>query len=104
MLVPRSTFIYHYFASLPFIMILTVYIFRQAHAFISGLGSNRALSRKLATGAIVAFFVFALALACLFYPVWSGVEVSKEYVSDWLWWIPSFRSGDGLGQGWHFYN
>ncbi|MBR3750315.1 MAG: phospholipid carrier-dependent glycosyltransferase [Clostridia bacterium] len=97
MLVPRSTFIYHYFASLPFIMIFAVYILRQAHSYIS------LKHPKLANAAVIAFVVACGVLACMFYPVWTGIETSKEYVSTWLWWIPSY-SVDKLGQGWHFFN
>ncbi len=104
MFVPRSTFIYHYFATIPFMMILTVYIIRQTHAYLCGLGTDRVLSRRLANAAVIGFFAFCLLLAIMFYPVWSGIDTSKEYVKEWLWWIPSVRSSDNLGQGWHFFN
>ena len=101
--IPRSTFIYHYFASLPFIMIFSVYVLRQFYAKACTLGRNRLRSRRLAAGAVIGFFAAILIIACMFYPLWSGVETSKHYVSSFLWWIPSF-SHNGIGQGWHFYN
>ncbi len=101
--IPRSTFIYHYFASLPFIMIFSVYVLRQFYAKTCTLGRNRLRSRRLAAGAVIGFFAAILIIACMFYPLWSGVETSKHYVSSFLWWIPSF-SHNGIGQGWHFYN
>ena len=104
MLVPRSTFIYHYFATIPFMMVLSVYVLRQAHAYLCRLGNDPVRSRMLANAAVIGFFVLCFGLACMFYPVWSGIDTSKEYVKNWLWWIPSYRSDDNLGQGWHFFN
>lgn len=83
-LVPRSTFIYHYFASLPFIMIFTVYVFRLLYNRLGRKGRNM----------IVAFFVICAVLSVMFYPVWSGVETSKDYVGTFLKWLPR----------WHFFN
>ena len=101
--IPRSTFIYHYFASLPFIMIFSVYVLRQFYAKTCTLGRDRLRSRRLAAGAVIGFFAAILIIACMFYPLWSGVETGKHYVSSFLWWIPSFNH-NGIGQGWHFYN
>lgn len=93
-LVPRSTFIYHYFASLPFIMAFTVYILCKAvKRFNSKEGSAKTGYLAVRAG-IVAFFVLALAMAVLFYPVWSGAQVDKFFVKDYLVWF----------QGWFFYS
>lgn len=96
-LIPRSTFIYHYFASLPFIMIFAVYMLRQFYCSVS------IKHKRLAAAGVIAFLAACFILACMFYPVWSGIETSKQYVSTWLWWLPSY-SYNGIGQGWHFYN
>jgi dolichyl-phosphate-mannose--protein O-mannosyl transferase len=83
-LIPRSTFIYHYFASLPFIMIFTVYIFKQLY---------KRYGKPVVFG-IIAFFVVAVLLFALFYTVWSGMTVSREFVENFVRWFGS----------WYFYN
>ena len=83
-LVPRSTFIYHYFASLPFIMAFTVYVFKKLYECAQGRNKKR-----VAAG-IIAFFAFALVLFVMFYPVYSGMLVSRWYVDNFLVWLPSW--------------
>ena len=82
--VPRSTFIYHYFASLPFIMMFTVYVFKKLYESASGR-----LKRRVAAG-IIAFFAFALVLFAMFYPIYTGILVSRWYVDNFLVWLPSW--------------
>lgn len=82
--VPRSTFIYHYFASLPFIMMFTVYVFKKLYESASGR-----LKRRVAAG-IIAFFAFALVLFAMFYPIYTGTLVSRWYVDNFLVWLPSW--------------
>ena len=79
-------------------MIFAVYILRQAHSYIS------LKHPKLANIAVIAFVVACGVLACMFYPVWTGIETSKEYVGTWLWWIPPFSADGIIGQGWYFFN
>lgn len=79
-LIPRSTFIYHYFASLPFIMIFTVYIFRQLY---------KRYGKKAVVG-IVVFFCLAALLFALFYPVWSGMEISMNFSDTFQRWFDSW--------------
>ena len=94
-------------------MIFSVYVLRQFYAKTCTLGRDRLRSRRLAAGAVIGFFAAILIIACMFYPLWSGVETGKHYVSSFLWWIPSFSTPNPafpdditkrIGQGWHFYN
>jgi dolichyl-phosphate-mannose-protein mannosyltransferase len=80
-LVPRLTFIYHYFAMVPFlILILTYYI----QVFIQGK-SNRRKWVYTYLAAVVLLFV-------MFYPILSGLVIPKSY-SYLLRWLP----------GWNFF-
>ena len=78
-LVPRSTFIYHYFASVPFIIMASVLV----------LGRMRRRSRDGFIAAGVVLCVAALALFIAFYPLESGMPVSRAYASllRWFNWI-----------------
>ena len=80
-LVSRLTFIYHYFASVPFIILATA----------QGL---RVLERRAprATHVLMGVLcVAALALFIAFYPLASGVEVSRAWCDlvsvfdNWMW-------------------
>lgn len=82
--VPRSTFIYHYFASLPFIMMFTVYVFKKLYESASGK------QKKQVAAGIIAFFAFALVLFVMFYPIYTGTMVSRWYVDNFLVWLPSW--------------
>lgn len=106
MLIGRTTYIYHYFASLPFIMIFTVYLLRQFWTHVSNSKPSRILGKnpkRFATSCVVGFFAACLVLSVMFYPVWTGIEVSKDYVRNFLWWIPSYWD-NGHFFGWHFFN
>ena len=72
--VTRLTFIYHYFPSVPFVVLLITWLFRY---FIK----ERRLMFAYA-GVVLLFFV-------LFYPVISGMAVSPEYVLN-LQWLPGW--------------
>ena len=80
-LVSRLTFIYHYFASVPFIILATAQGLRYLER------RNRALSHALTAVLVVA----AVALFIAFYPYASGMEVSREWLArmnwfkNWMW-------------------
>ncbi|GLX71434.1 glycosyltransferase family 39 protein [Paenibacillus glycanilyticus] len=69
MLVPRLTFLYHYFAMVPFMILAIVYIFTR----VEEGRENRRRIRWIYTGIAVVLFI-------MYYPVISGMEVSKDYV------------------------
>ena len=74
-LVTRLTFIYHYFPSVPFVVLIITFFFhkyvRQTHFKIS-----------------YAIIVFALFI--LFFPVLSGMPVTVEFVDRFLRWLPGW--------------
>ncbi len=77
-LVTRCTFIYHYFATVPFILLLTVYL-------IKDMDERKPHLRYVKW----AWLTVAVLLFALFYPALSGVEISKNYISM-LEWLPSW--------------
>lgn len=77
-LVTRCTFAYHYFATVPFIILCTGYLLRDMevrHPSVARL-------KWLWLGISVALFV-------LFYPVISGLA-APEWYTHWLEWLPSW--------------
>lgn len=76
MLVPRCTFAYHYFPSVPFVTLMLGYTF---YCFI---GENKK-KRYLA----FLYCAAAVALFLMFYPVLSGQPVDANYVNDGLKWL-----------------
>lgn len=77
-LISRCTFIYHFFASVPFILLITVYALQKKE-------ERDARYAKLKW----IWMAAALALFALFYPVISGAECARAYVS-FLEWLPSW--------------
>ncbi len=78
-LVPRLTFIYHFYNSVPFYILLIVLFYRK-------IRENYPRYKPFLFGylALAAFLFF------LFYPVLSGEIVSKNYVATYLRWLPSW--------------
>jgi len=76
MLVSRCVFIYHYFPSVPFVILMVVYSIKK----LVGKDKNRK------TIAYV-YVAFAILLFVMFYPVLSGHDVSYDYVNTWLKWF-----------------
>ena len=72
--VSRITFIYHYFPSVPFVVIIIAWVFKNyIHKSIAFVYS-----------------ALVLALFVLFYPVLSGVPTSIDYISTYLRWFESW--------------
>ncbi len=80
-LVPRSTFIYHYFPSVPFIILCTAQVWRSVDWKRRGVGY----------GVMAAHLLIAAGLLVLFYPAISGLTVSRDWMDaaawfkNWLW-------------------
>lgn len=74
-LVPRSTFIYHYFASVPFIIIATALLF----------GKLERRNRKTFVWAACLLCAAALVLFAAFYPLESGTPVALSYAKHLRW-------------------
>jgi dolichyl-phosphate-mannose--protein O-mannosyl transferase len=73
--ITRLTFIYHYFPSVPFVVLLIAMLFKYH------------VKQKYLC------FVYAgivLLLFILFFPVLSGMNVNVEFVKDWLRWFPKW--------------
>lgn len=79
MLVTRLTFLYHYFAMVPFIILSLVYIFKV----IEEKRPNYSIWRNL-------FLAAAILLFFMFYPALSGMTVQGWYVEHVLRWFPSW--------------
>ncbi|ASA25569.1 phospholipid carrier-dependent glycosyltransferase [Paenibacillus donghaensis] len=79
MLVPRETFLYHYFAMVPFMILGIVYVMQL-------------LEGKYAKAKTLRYVYVAVAalLFVAFYPVLSGMVVSGSYVTTLLRWFPSW--------------
>lgn len=76
MLVSRCVFIYHYFPSVPFVILMVGYSIKKLFE------KNRNI-RKYA----YVYVGFAVLLFIMFYPVLSGQNVSYDYVNTWLKWF-----------------
>jgi len=74
-LVPRSTFIYHYFASVPFIILCT--------ALMIGWIYRR--SRRAGSWTSCILLSLALILFAAFYPLESGLPVARRYAEYLRW-------------------
>ena len=77
-LVSRCTFIYHYFPSVPFLILAIGFIF----SLLRGKVNERIFTFLLVSVALLAFALFLL-----FYPVISGSVVSADYVANYLRWM-----------------
>ena len=84
-LVSRCTFIYHYFPSVPFIVLSIGYSFMQLRE-IKGLQKHP----KRFYGLLLGYALTAFILFIMFYPVISGSPVSYEYVDKFLRWMDSW--------------
>jgi len=77
--VSRTTYIYHYFPCVPFLILAITYI---AKSFF-GEGKRRYVS--------IGYLAAAVVLFIMFYPVLSGVTVPISYVNTFLKWLPSWQ-------------
>lgn len=79
--VTRITFIYHYFPSVIFVVLMIVYCILK---LFTKLGTKRFILLCSLYGAAVLLLFF------LFYPVLSGQPVEADFVSRWLRWFDSW--------------
>jgi predicted membrane-bound dolichyl-phosphate-mannose-protein mannosyltransferase len=86
-LVPRSTYAYHFFATVPFITLLTGYLV----GYIEDVNAEKKAKKKQSLGVIpklkYVWMVIVFVLFIVFYPVISGMEVPYEYIYA-LQWVP----------------
>ncbi|MCD1260942.1 glycosyltransferase family 39 protein [Paenibacillus athensensis] len=77
-LVPRLTFIYHYFAMVPFMVLLLTYYIKHAI-------ENETVKRRW----IYVYLAGVVALFAIFYPILSGMVIPKSYPLM-LRWLPGW--------------
>lgn len=82
MLVTRCTFIYHYFPSTPFVVMLLGYSIYTMHC-----NCETEKNKKKVMIAAIVYCAIAVVLFIMFYPVLSGMSVSREYVATFLRWF-----------------
>ena len=75
-LIPRTTYLYHYFPSVPFLVMMVAYFFKYY------------VKNKRVT---ILYCGLVLVLFVMFYPVLSGMPVAKDYVTGFLRWISSWQ-------------
>ena len=100
-LVPRSMYIYHYFASVPFIILATAW----------WLGKLCKENRKLTCILIAVYLAVALVFFVLFYPYASGMLTSTRWLDAMKWfpgklftWLPELFGNYGAwGFGYLYY-
>ena len=80
-LVSRTTYIYHYFPSVPFLALFLTFALREL--FGKAPGKRRFAPLGVAAAAVILF--------ALFYPVLSGLAVPSGYVNTFLRWLPSWQ-------------
>jgi len=71
--IARLTWIYHYFPSVPFVVLFVAWVFKN-------------YIKK--PGIAIGYVVVVIALFVLFYPVLSGWPISPDFVSTYLQWLP----------------
>jgi dolichyl-phosphate-mannose-protein mannosyltransferase len=74
--IERLSFIYHFFSTLPFMILTIVYVIK--------LVMEKAPESKLM---IYTYLGIVALLFIMFYPVLSGMEVPRDYVTHWLLWF-----------------
>lgn len=79
--VTRITFLYHYFPSVIFVVLMITHSLMQLKSRVS---------EKVFTACLIMYATAVFALFLLFYPVLSGQPVSTEYVSTWLRWFDTW--------------
>ena len=85
-LVPRVTFVYHYFASVPFLVLSLTLL---AQIALSGNGEPWRRWKKWAKPAMFGFMGLVFALFLLFYPALTGVPMSETH-AFLLRWLPTW--------------
>jgi dolichyl-phosphate-mannose--protein O-mannosyl transferase len=78
-IIPRLTFIYHYFASVPFVIFSIVYLIRE---FLEKYHGSKYF--------VFIYLIIVVILFVMFYPVISGMIIDRAYAARFLRWIPSW--------------
>lgn len=93
MLISRSVFIYHYFATVPMIILASVYVlkyYEDRYYYVpKEMGLELPSGAKIIPAIKYVWMGIALLLFILFYPVLSGIPVKKTYIQA-LQWMPTW--------------
>lgn len=82
--VTRVVFIYHYYNSVPFVILILVYVIKYLY--------DKAKNKKLAKYSVYAFTTAAIIAFAVFFPVISGIEMTPAYARA-LTWFPTWYFG-----------
>ena len=85
--VTRITFIYHYFPSVVFVVLMIVY---GLMCWGQSANSSKRLTNLQFLALMAGYGIAVLGLFLMFYPVLTGQPVEAEYVSRWLRWFDSW--------------
>jgi dolichyl-phosphate-mannose-protein mannosyltransferase len=91
----KLTFIYHFFASVPFIIFSIVYLINLAKenlvpSFRKKYAERAKVFILMNHAVIYAYCAIVLILFIMFYPIIAGTIVDKAYVKTWLRWFTSW--------------
>ena len=81
MFVSRCTFLYHYFPSVPFLVLMIGFVMTQMH---------KKIRPQIFYPLCVVYCVAVIVMFVMFYPVITGTPVSGEFVSTYLRWMDSW--------------
>ena len=79
--ISRCTFIYHYFPSVPFVVLMIIYSLKQLENFTTP---------KIFRTILILYCIATFCLFLLFYPVLTGTETTTEFVNTFLKWQTSW--------------
>ena len=80
-LISRCTFLYHYFPSVPFLVLMIGFVMTQMH---------KKIRPQVFYPLCTVYCMAVIAMFIMFYPVITGTPVSGEYVSTYLKWMDSW--------------
>ena len=80
--VTRCTFIYHYFPSVPFVIIMVGY-----SMYCLTYSTENVKTRRTVAISCMVYAAIAVGLFAMFYPVLSGYPIHVEYALKWLRWF-----------------
>lgn len=80
-LISRCTFLYHYFPSIPFLVLMIGFVMTQMH---------QKIRPQVFYPLCAAYCMAVIIMFVMFYPVITGTPVSGEYVSTYLKWMDSW--------------
>lgn len=78
----RTTYIYHYFTCIPFVVLMIGFVIKTIY-------DNTENKKAVIIGTAI-YVAIAIALFAMFYPVLSGAPVSPDYVDKYLRWMKSW--------------